>query len=67
MQSGPLRLAHKWMLNCDSGISESLVREFIRPAHLRRAILHGAAVGALPNCTHSASRNGFDFPMDRNN
>ena len=32
MQSRPLRLAHGWILSCDSGISESLVREFIRPA-----------------------------------
>ena len=32
MQSGPLHLAHKWILSCDSGISESLIREFIRPA-----------------------------------
>jgi hypothetical protein len=32
MQSRRLRLAHKWILSRDSGISESLVREFIRPA-----------------------------------
>ena len=32
MQSRPLRLAHKWILSRDSGISESLVRDFIRPA-----------------------------------
>ena len=32
MQSHRLRLAHKWILSNDSGISESLVREFIRPA-----------------------------------
>ena len=32
MQSHRLRLAHKWILSSDSGISESLVREFIRPA-----------------------------------
>src|SRR5215471_16575538 len=32
MQSGPQRLAHKWILSRDLGISESLVREFIRPA-----------------------------------
>src|SRR5215831_9925977 len=32
MQSCPIRLAHGWMLICDSGTSESLVREFIRPA-----------------------------------
>jgi len=32
MQFRPLRLAHRWILRCDSGISESLVREFIRPA-----------------------------------
>jgi hypothetical protein len=32
MQSGPPRLAHKWILSRDSDISESLVREFIRPA-----------------------------------
>ena len=32
MQSSPLRLAHKWILSRDSGISESLVRDFIRPA-----------------------------------
>ena len=32
MQSRPLRLAHKWILHRDSGISESLVRDFIRPA-----------------------------------
>src|SRR6187431_1041252 len=27
-----LRLAHGWILSRDSGITESLVREFIRPA-----------------------------------
>ena len=32
MQARPLRLAHKWILSRDSGISESLVRDFIRPA-----------------------------------
>jgi hypothetical protein len=32
MQSRLLRLAHRWMLIRDSGTSESLVREFIRPA-----------------------------------
>jgi hypothetical protein len=32
MQSRRLRLAHGWILSRDSGISESLVREFIRPA-----------------------------------
>jgi hypothetical protein len=32
MQSYGLRLAHRWILSGDSGISESLVREFIRPA-----------------------------------
>src|SRR5215469_18116798 len=32
MQSHRLRLAHKWILSRDSGISESLVRDFIRPA-----------------------------------
>ena len=32
MQFRPLRLAHGWILSCDLGISESLVREFIRPA-----------------------------------
>jgi hypothetical protein len=32
MQSRPLRLAHKWILSRDSGLSESLVRDFIRPA-----------------------------------
>jgi hypothetical protein len=32
MQSGPLRLAHGWTLSRGSGISEELVREFIRPA-----------------------------------
>jgi len=32
MQSHRLRLAHKWLLSRDSGISESLVRDFIRPA-----------------------------------
>src|SRR5215469_8858152 len=32
MQYHPLRLAHKWILSRDSGISESLVRDFIRPA-----------------------------------
>jgi hypothetical protein len=32
MHSRPLRLAHKWTLSSDSSISESLVREFIRPA-----------------------------------
>jgi hypothetical protein len=32
MQASPLRLAHKWILSGDSGISESLVRDFIRPA-----------------------------------
>ena len=32
MQSHRLRLAHKWILSTDSGISELLVREFIRPA-----------------------------------
>ena len=32
MQSCGLRLAHRWILSGNSGISESLVREFIRPA-----------------------------------
>ena len=32
MQARPLRLAHKWILSRDSGISESLVHDFIRPA-----------------------------------
>src|SRR6266850_1806194 len=32
MQCRRLRLAHRWILSRDSGISESLVREFIRPA-----------------------------------
>ena len=32
MQSGPLRLAHGWTLSRGSGMSEVLVREFIRPA-----------------------------------
>lgn len=32
MQFRRLQLAHTWVLSCDSGISESLVREFIRPA-----------------------------------
>jgi hypothetical protein len=32
MQSRRLRLAHRWILIPDAGISESLVREFIRPA-----------------------------------
>jgi hypothetical protein len=32
MQARPLRLAHKWLLIRDSGVSESLVRGFIRPA-----------------------------------
>src|SRR5215472_10510759 len=32
MQSRPLRLAHKWILSRDPGMSESLVRDFIRPA-----------------------------------
>jgi hypothetical protein len=32
MQSRRLRLAHGWILSRDAGISESLVREFIRPA-----------------------------------
>src|SRR6516225_10181490 len=32
MQCRRLRLAHRWILSCDSGTSESLVREFIRPA-----------------------------------
>jgi hypothetical protein len=32
MQSRRLRLAHRWILIRDPGISESLVREFIRPA-----------------------------------
>lgn len=32
MQSRPLRLAHGWTLSRDSGISDSLVSEFIRPA-----------------------------------
>src|SRR5215831_10800774 len=32
MQYHPLRLAHKWTLSRDSGISESLVRDFIRTA-----------------------------------
>jgi hypothetical protein len=32
MQCRRLRLAHRWILSPDSGISESLVREFIRPA-----------------------------------
>jgi hypothetical protein len=32
MQSRPLRLAHGWTLSRCSGVSEVLVREFIRPA-----------------------------------
>ena len=32
MQSRQLRLAHGWILTRDWGVSESLVREFIRPA-----------------------------------
>jgi len=32
MQSSRPRLAHGWQLSCDSGISETLVRLFIRPA-----------------------------------
>jgi hypothetical protein len=32
MQSRQLRLAHRWILTRDLGVSESLVREFIRPA-----------------------------------
>src|SRR5215469_3188819 len=32
MQSGQRRLAHRWILSRDPGISASLVREFIRPA-----------------------------------
>jgi len=32
MESRPLRLAHKWILSRDLDISESLVRDFIRPA-----------------------------------
>lgn len=32
MQSRPLRLAHGWILSRDSGTSEALVRDFVRPA-----------------------------------
>jgi hypothetical protein len=32
MQAGPLRLAHGWTLSRGSGVSQALVREFIRPA-----------------------------------
>ena len=32
MQASQLRLAHGWALSCRSGMSQSLVREFIRPA-----------------------------------
>jgi hypothetical protein len=32
MQASPLRLAHGWTLSCGPGRSQSLVREFIRPA-----------------------------------
>jgi hypothetical protein len=32
MQASPLRLAHGWTLSRSSGMSQALVREFIRPA-----------------------------------
>jgi hypothetical protein len=32
MHSGALRLAHRWTLLCHAGLSNALVRQFIRPA-----------------------------------
>ena len=47
MQSCPLRLSHGWRLSRSSGMSQSLVREFIRPAV--RAVPSSLA-GRLGSC-----------------